>query len=287
VRLVALILWATACGRVGFEGSTDSGASCGGHDEDGDGAGDVCDVCPHIAGPQADRDGDGVGDACDPNPDAAVDRIVLFDPFTEPLAGWSFAGPTPQYIGDSLLYSDQGFSFASRMIELAEDTFELGGHITASAGDHQLTIAADVPGEPDYFYCELYEPVDVPAKFAATYTFDGVVYANPYKTPAAPMDEGDVRLRMRHSAPQLECATTWPADERVISGALPSTITPPTRVALSSSNMVTRIDYFIHIRSAASEAGRSRPKLGQEGSDPADSAASGGARGDSPSWRRR
>jgi hypothetical protein len=52
-----------------------------GHDEDGDGVDDACDVCPHIADPsQADADGDAVGDACDPHP-GVLDRIVRFDSF--------------------------------------------------------------------------------------------------------------------------------------------------------------------------------------------------------------
>jgi subtilisin family serine protease len=38
-------------------------------DADGDGVGDVCDVCPNKAGAQTDTDNDGVGDACDNCPE--------------------------------------------------------------------------------------------------------------------------------------------------------------------------------------------------------------------------
>ncbi len=41
-------------------------------DFDGDGFGDVCDVCPINAGSQADGDGDGLGDECDPCPVGAL-----------------------------------------------------------------------------------------------------------------------------------------------------------------------------------------------------------------------
>lgn len=52
------------------------------HDEDDDGIGDACDVCPARADPaQLDGDGDGVGDECDPRPDAPGDSILFFDGF--------------------------------------------------------------------------------------------------------------------------------------------------------------------------------------------------------------
>jgi len=58
----------TGTGGGGPDGA-DHDAGCSDlHDEDGDGAGDRCDVCPHREDDQADRDGDGVGDACDDCP---------------------------------------------------------------------------------------------------------------------------------------------------------------------------------------------------------------------------
>jgi len=98
---LALALLAVAsggCGRLAFDDrSPDAGVAppdvlttCGGHDEDADGIGDACDVCPTEPDPgQADRGeidaggiADGVGDACDPRPAFGGDAIAYFDPFT-------------------------------------------------------------------------------------------------------------------------------------------------------------------------------------------------------------
>src|SRR5688500_6059462 len=63
------------------------------HDEDADGAGDVCDPCPHVAAAGAaaytDTDADGVGDACDPEPTVKAQAWVLFDPFVTRRAEWA------------------------------------------------------------------------------------------------------------------------------------------------------------------------------------------------------
>jgi hypothetical protein len=57
--------------------------TCSGHDEEGDGFPDACDVCPTVPDPtQPDGDKDGVGDACDPRPMISGDYIQVFDPHT-------------------------------------------------------------------------------------------------------------------------------------------------------------------------------------------------------------
>lgn len=73
-----ILILAAACGRVGFEPHADAAVVPIGHDEDGDGVGDLADVCPHIPGSQGDMDDDGVGDDCDYEPTNPRQRIELF-----------------------------------------------------------------------------------------------------------------------------------------------------------------------------------------------------------------
>ncbi len=84
---LALVIAFAGCGRIDFGavgggGTGDGGGPLctGGHDEDGDGIPDACDVCPTVVDlDQADRDGDGVGDACDPRPDTPGDYLAVFE----------------------------------------------------------------------------------------------------------------------------------------------------------------------------------------------------------------
>ena len=66
-------------------GAGSGSGTCGpqAHDEDGDGVPDCMDVCPGIAGDQADSDHDGVGDMCDPQP-GKQDMLVKFYAFDNP-----------------------------------------------------------------------------------------------------------------------------------------------------------------------------------------------------------
>jgi hypothetical protein len=77
--------------------------SCTGHDEDGDGFPDGCDVCPTVRdGTQRDDDGDGVGDACDPRPTIAGDYIQVLDVHTAPSTTYYLIDATYSYEGDAL-----------------------------------------------------------------------------------------------------------------------------------------------------------------------------------------
>ncbi len=61
-------------------------------DEDHDGVGDACDLCP-IDADNTDPDGDGVAGLCDPHPNTAGDKIVAFQGFHGPIPStWKVVG---------------------------------------------------------------------------------------------------------------------------------------------------------------------------------------------------
>ena len=59
-------------------------------DEDGDGRGDACDLCPADYDPTpVDADNDGLPDACDPDPNMPRNTLLYFDPFNSDSGHWS------------------------------------------------------------------------------------------------------------------------------------------------------------------------------------------------------
>lgn len=84
-------------------------------DEDGDGRGDACDLCPAFADTGEDMDGDGVGDLCDPNPGTPGDAIVDFLSFKHALpATWNATGSI-QVSDDAALVTAGGTTIATLM----------------------------------------------------------------------------------------------------------------------------------------------------------------------------
>jgi hypothetical protein len=64
---------------------------CDPHDEDEDGFGNACDLCPADHDNGNDGDQDFVGDACDPDPSDPGDHLVLFDGFDTNTNPWMIA----------------------------------------------------------------------------------------------------------------------------------------------------------------------------------------------------
>jgi len=245
------------CGRVRFDVRADATgvAACApalvtGHDEDGDGVDDGCDVCPHIADPdQADRDGDGVGDACDPNPDQPIDRIVFFDPFTAQLPRWQFTHVTPLYTGDAVridatVGNDAGMEYAEAP---RRSTYSVGFHVdSVVTGMHQITLGRySVVGSPVY-YCELYDGAS--PSFALTYSPNFVDFFQLETSPSIGLGAGTAMLSIATAFPNTTCTTSWSVTIPSLSGTVPITDST-TFTNMVMHFMVIDLDYFIEIAS--------------------------------------
>jgi hypothetical protein len=182
VRLHALVLTLAGCGRLGFGtepadgGPHDVLAMCGGHDEDGDGFGDACDVCPTDPDPdQADRDGDGVGDACDPNPDTPGDKLVLFNPHVDMATDtyYQYNGVTSYPGNDTLQLGDAITDFGQAHYEMPVNATRLETAFTVIAVDPSVTSysglwyasAVKLGGVTDAVFATLYQDPGGPYTF--------------------------------------------------------------------------------------------------------------------------
>jgi hypothetical protein len=123
-----------------------------GHDEDGDGVDDGCDVCPEIADvAQLDGDGDGVGDACDPNPTDPHDTLVVFDSFAAPTPWAPLRGSWAQQ-DDALVQTDQtvvGLAMRALPDPTATDltvdvTFTIDANLPVQVGETSAVRAVGV-----------------------------------------------------------------------------------------------------------------------------------------------
>lgn len=249
--LVGCGIVVAGCGRLAFDADT----GCVGHDEDGDGIADVCDGCPHLAdSDQVDSDGDGVNDPCDPDPLIGGDRIVRFDPFTEP-GEWSIRADEMTYTGDALRVVQLTDGFAN--VELNEipssDRFEFGGRIVRAraVAERQLTLyVIERSSENRFYYCELYDVGGGRQFFAYTISLSPGVYDSPAATDLAqPLDSGPTRITMVHLAPQVSCRTNWPT---VGNGDLPFADIPaigPMAIGIGVGGLEVELDYFVQIRS--------------------------------------
>lgn len=240
-----MLLVLAACGRVDFEV-----APCTGHDEDGDGVPDACDVCPHIADDQADRDGDGVGDACDPHPDDPIDHLAFFDPFTGPDDIWKFRESTPTYTGDDLDLdaTPAGVYFAARYQRPPGiGTYAFGATIVAVNADKAQLSMSGFQGPP-YYYCELDAEQGQGTQLAQTYTIDNGTFDRLAMADATAIGPGEVVMTLVNAPPTFSCATTWPATPSLLTSDIPAGIVANV-VEMGTNNAHIVFHWFVAITS--------------------------------------
>ena len=164
ITSAAIVLLSTSagCGRRDFAVLRDSAVApdvqinfCAAarmpHDEDGDTIDDACDVCPQIADPdQADSDGDNIGDVCDPAPAVAKQRLVFFDPFTDPLvARWELSEATV-WAPDVLQFVDSG-TIAVPQVDRNIDIAIEGVIDSVGLPRRQLFIGSNIPSVTQWY----------------------------------------------------------------------------------------------------------------------------------------
>lgn len=254
-----LLVLLAGCGRLGFDAqpSPTSDAMAidarpctpAGHDEDGDAVDDACDVCPHVAGSQADADGDNVGDACDPEPAIARQQIVLFDPFTSIDPAWTNMG--------AMLGSDEVILDARggvgrqlyRALIPTTDRFMVGASSgTGGPGQHNFALITAPAAPPGGYYCEMFDNGTATSTMF-TWTFDNANYLHSGTAdwPTARMVNGSGTFQYDHSPSSTACNSVWQGEERGGAGMPPAGITPD-EFHIYAENVLVRLQYFIQIR---------------------------------------
>jgi hypothetical protein len=238
-------------GEVDVDGSTIDAFVCTGgslHDEDNDTIRDSCDVCPHIADPgQADMDGDRVGDACDPEPTNARQQIVVFDGFAMLDAAWTNSGGT--IAGDQLVLDARGGTSRQvvRSFTPAHDLFIIGGSTgNGDTGTHHVSFGWRPSAAAGNAYCEMYD-TGTSTRTQFTWTFDDQNYMQAgVSNWSTRLANGSGTFSFEITTTAVGCSSTWQGSSLTSNAARPA-ITAQ-RLFIYSENLLTRVSYFIQIR---------------------------------------
>jgi hypothetical protein len=241
-----LLVLATGCNailgldrtHVASDGGADAGPdafTCAiGHDEDGDGIDDGCDVCPQIADPlQTDSDGDGIGDACDPNPSDPNDVLVAFDSFAFPNP-WAPLRGTWNQQDDALVQTDVSTTtdaIATRTIPdpaAADLTVDVVFVIDSWAPKQPMDVAAyrgvgvwsladvSTTTEPTGYLCQIFEDIAAvtPTSYLGLYRIDAatapVLGSDAYADHVPQVMQGRLRVARTATADPETCHLALP-----------------------------------------------------------------------------
>src|SRR5260221_977947 len=159
MRLVVVIVFALGCGRLRFDPLGDGAAVCVtavGHDEDGDGVDDACDVCLYVPDPaQLDSDGDGIGDACDPEPNNPRQHVVVcatMQPNDQPFVVDPGGLGTWTHRADSLHYDGMDAGTLRIDVPLQSVVIAAGFVVEAPIGTAQHQIGVFAKGSATGYY---------------------------------------------------------------------------------------------------------------------------------------
>lgn len=245
-----LLLFLVGCGRISFDAPADArgdGAACSGHDEDGDGVPDQCDLCPYLAeSAPRDSDGDGVSDSCDPNPMVPTESFSFFDPFIADRPEWSYVGAPHSYANDSLVVDTRNdFTFIVRDAVLSKDTIGIAGSFVALAPSGTIQVAISFFDAANaHYYCEVFGDA-TSAKIALTYTFDDMTYTAVNSMTIPGFGPGASYLIADSRDGMVYCETSAGS----VRGAVPAGFSTMNRAAIQANGADLRLDYFVQIHS--------------------------------------
>ncbi len=219
-------------------------ASCGMHDEDGDGVPDGCDNCPVDANAgQRDSDGDGVGDACDPHP-GMKDRIAYFNAFdANDLTGWAVQGATISNDQVHLVVGSSGAAYAYAPFTSSGGVLDTYATVDALHSNSYHTIEAvaqHTAGMTNGYRCAFAD-----ANAPGTLRTQIQSFVTPYDVAGGAQTgtlavgtSGDLYFQF---GPALDCSTTTPAED--VTAPISDTETAP--VGMLTQYADASYDYII------------------------------------------
>lgn len=222
---------------------------CPGHDEDGDGIGDGCDVCPHRADvEQRDADLDGVGDACDPHPAVAGDRITIFDPFSTRDAAWD-AGANIRFDPDHLYIPLIGGQLI-RMRVVSNARIEVAGDWLSYAPTFDQFFLGVSRGDDPMWYGEALDDATdnrdtVLYTVAQTYAAKG----NTDRTAKHPLGAFLARLDVDATGSRVTWHIETAGQTTDVTGTFSEGLMDGTQLRMFADGVEARVRYFVLIES--------------------------------------